>query len=146
MKRRAGISYVSLCVSIQRVNLEFIYEGEIIRVLNDAPSIDKNKSGSNSLSLGNENYKIKSSHPPHIFLVTLDDNLPLLIKLSWPNVMACSFRCDWRGEDLCRCNHHYRQTESERNYEERPSDCGPVWDVSQPDTVGSRCEYWLALN
>jgi hypothetical protein len=37
------------------------------RLVNDTPFVDKNKIVINSFFLRNKNYKIKSSHPPHIF-------------------------------------------------------------------------------
>jgi hypothetical protein len=39
----------------------------MLGALNDTPFIDKNEIIINSFSLGNKNYKIKSSHLPQIF-------------------------------------------------------------------------------
>jgi hypothetical protein len=40
----------------------------MLGALNDTPFVDKNKIVINSFSWRNKNYKIKYSHPPHIFL------------------------------------------------------------------------------
>jgi hypothetical protein len=45
----------------------YILQILFLGVLNDTLFIYKNKIVINSFSWGNKNYKIKSSHPPHIF-------------------------------------------------------------------------------
>jgi hypothetical protein len=39
----------------------------MLGALNETPFVDKNRIVINSLSWGNKNYKMKSSHPPYIF-------------------------------------------------------------------------------